>query len=57
MTECARLMQDMASLVLEQDYAFEQVEQRAGQVHEDVSAGHRQVTIGKKLAAAARKKR
>lgn len=47
----------MADLVLEQDSAIEQIERDAGQVHEDVRAGHRQTTIAKKLAAAARKKR
>lgn len=47
----------MANLVLDQDFAMEQIEQDASQIHEDVEAGHRQITIGKRLAAAARKKR
>lgn len=47
----------MANLVLDQDFAMEQIEQDASQVHEDVEEGHRQITIGKRLAAAARKKR
>lgn len=47
----------MATLTLEQDFAVEEIEADATRVHEDVAAGHRQVTLGTKFARAARKKR
>ncbi|KAK4703674.1 syntaxin 1B/2/3, partial [Phenoliferia sp. Uapishka_3] len=56
-TQLAQMMQDMATLVLEQDEAVQNIETQAAQVHTDVESGLQQTQKAVKSARAARAKR
>jgi len=56
-TELAQMMQDMATLVLEQDDSVQAIEQSAVQANTDVEAGLQQTQKAVKSARAARRKR
>lgn len=56
-TELAQIMQDLATMVFEQDDQFVAIETSAVEAEEQVKQGTRQVTKAKHWAAAARKKR
>jgi t-SNARE complex subunit (syntaxin) len=56
-TQLAQMMQDMATLVLEQDESVKMVEAQAAQVNTDVEQGLDQTKKAVKSARAARRKR
>ncbi|ORY73230.1 t-SNARE [Leucosporidium creatinivorum] len=56
-TQLAQMMQDMATLVLEQDESVRQIETTAVQANTDVESGLKQTQTAVKSARAARKKR
>ncbi|KAM0754547.1 t-SNARE [Meredithblackwellia eburnea MCA 4105] len=55
--ELARMMTDLATLVFEQDDQFEDIERNALLVEKDTGAALKQLTVARRLAAAARKMR